>query len=228
MRAATASLTATTAAVLVLAGCSPGAEPAPEAPTSASTPSPQGGPTTTPEVQPEPPEPEPSAPEGPTLPPELAARMPPEEEIDRMIEEAEAAYVAHHAAYDAAARTGFTDPDLVERLFATVTGDARVALQEEVMALTEARQVVNGYTKVLGTELYSLVVPEEMGAGLGVALDACLHMEGAVEDSDGTEVHSLDGEPLHVAVRLLDHDGTWLLATQLVQEAPCPEGLTRP
>lgn len=221
MRATPVSLTATVVAALVLSGCSPGAEPAREAPTPASAPSRSDAPTTTPE--PEPPEAEPPA--GPTLPPELAARMPPEEEIDGMVAEAEAAYLTHRAAYDAAASTGFSDPDLVGKLFATATGDVRESLEVEAAALAETGRVVDGRAEVLGMELSSLAVPEEDGTGLGVTFDVCLHIEGALEESDGTVVYELDGDPVHVVVRLTDHEGRWLLVTQSAQDGPCPEGL---
>ncbi|MBD8060914.1 hypothetical protein [Oceanitalea stevensii] len=209
------------ALVLVLAGCGPGPEPPSEPPSPTSSPSLSVEPPTTPQ-----PEPDTAAgPEGPTLPPELAARMPPEEEIDGLVLEAEAAYVDHRAAYDAAASTGFTDPDLVETLFATATGDVLDALEAEATALAGVGRVVDGRAEVLGTELHSLLVPEEDGTGFGVALGVCLHIEGALEESDGSVVYELDGEPVHLVVRLTVHEGTWRVATQSVQEGPCPEGL---
>lgn len=215
------------AVALVLAGCSPGREPVRESasgtPSASASASPE--PLTAPEPEPEP-EPDPAAPEGPTLPPELAARMPPEEEIDGMVLAAEAAYVAHRAAYDAAARTGFTDPELVEELFATATGDVLEAIEAEAAALVEVGRVVNGGAKVLGMELYSLVVPETDDAGLGITFDACVHIEGALEESDGTVAYGLDGDPVHLVVRLTDHDGDWLVANQSAQEGPCPEHLS--
>jgi len=154
--------------------------------------------------------------------------MPPEEQVDGMVEEAEAAYLAHRAAYDAAARTGFTDADLVDELFATATGDVLDALMAEATALAEAGRVVDGRAEVLGTGLYSLVVPEEDGTGLGVVLDVCVHIEGALEESDGTLVYDLDGDPVHVIVHVTRDEGRWLVATQSAQEGPCPEGLSRP
>ncbi|PYG01722.1 hypothetical protein SAMN05216184_101186 [Georgenia satyanarayanai] len=209
-----------TALVLVLAGCGPGPEPPREPPSPTPSPSRSAEPPTTPQ-----PDPDTAAPEGPTLPPELAARMPPEEEIDGLVLEAEAAYVDHRAAYDAAARTGFTDPDLVEELVATATGDVREALEVEAAAIAEAGRLVDGGAEVLGMELHSLLVPEADGTGFGVALDVCLRIEGALEESDGTVVYELDGDPVHLVVRLTDHEGTWLVASQSVQEGPCPEGL---
>lgn len=209
------------ALVLVLAGCGPGPEPSREPPSPTPSTSLSSEPPTTPQ-----PEPDSAAdPQGPPLPPELAERMPPEEQIDGLVLEAETAYRDHRAAYDAAARTGFSDPDLVDKLFATATGDVREALEVEAAALAEAGRVVDGRAEVLGMELYSLVVPEEDGTGLGVALDVCLHIEGALEESDGTVVYELDGEPVHLVVRLTDHEGIWLVSTQSVQDGPCPEGL---
>lgn len=211
--------TVTLAAVaLVLAGCGPGQDSARETPRTE--------PPTTPEPEREP-ETEQStdASEHPTLPPDLAARMPPEEEIDGLVLEAEAAYVDHRAAYDAAARTGFTDPELVEELLATATGDVREALLVEAASLAEAGRVVDGRAEVLGMELYSLVVPEEDGGALGIAFDACVHIEGALEEGDGTVVYDLDGDPVHLLVRLTEGEGTWLVETQSAQEGPCPEGL---
>ncbi|WP_454085219.1 hypothetical protein [Georgenia sp. Marseille-Q6866] len=211
------------AVALVLAGCSPGQESARES--SSGRPSASGSPEPLATPEPEP-EPDSAAPEGPTLPAELAARMPPEEEIDGMVLEAEAAYVAHRAAYDAAARTGFSDRELVEELFATATGDVLEAIEAEAAALAEVGRVVNGRAEVLGMELYSLVVPETDDAGLGITFDACVHIEGALEESDGTVVYGLDGDPLHLVVRLTDHDGAWLVATQSAQDGPCPEHLS--
>lgn len=221
MRAALVPVTAL--AVLALAACASGDEPAREPPTAATSTAAATSATTEPPVTPEP-----ATPEGPTLPPELAARMPPEDEVDGMVEEAKAAYLAHRAAYDAAARTGFSDTDLVDTLFATATGDVLAALEQEASAIAGAGQVVDGHAEVLGMELYSLVVPEEDGSGLGVVLDVCLHIEGDLEESDGTVVHTLDGDPVLVVVSLTDHGGRWMLTTQAVQEGPCPEGLRRP
>lgn len=223
MRVRPATVTVT-ALVLVLAGCGSGPEPPRQPPSP--TPTPSASLSSEPPPAPQP-EPDTAAdPEGPPLPPELAARMPPEEQIDGLVLEAEAAYLDHRAAYDAAASTGFSDPDLVDDLFATATGVVREALEVEAAALAEAGRVVDGRAVVLGMELYSLVVPEEDGTGLGVALDVCLHIEGALEESDGTVVYELDGDPVHLVVRLTDHEGVWLVATQSVQEGPCPEGLS--
>lgn len=208
---------------LVLAGCSPGQESARESPPAPPSARPSSEPTATPEPEPS----ESSAAlEGPTLPPELAARMPPEEEIDGMILEAEAAYVAHRAVYDAAASTGFTDPGLVEELFATATGDVRALLEVEAAAFAEEGRVIDGRGEVLGMELYSLIVPEEDGTGLGINFDVCVHIEGAVKEADGTVVYGLDGDPVRLVVRLTDHGGAWLVASQSVQEGPCPEHLS--
>ncbi len=206
------------AAVLALAGCSAPAEVPRQTPTPVPDPSPSTERSTPARTE--------AATTGePTLPPELAARMPPEEEIDGLVLEAEAAYLGHRAAYDAAARAGFSDPELVDKLFTTATGDVLDALHAEAAALAETGRVVDGGAEVLGMELSSLVVPQEDGTGFGVALDVCLHIEGALEESDGTVVYELDGEPVHLVVRLTDHEGIWLVATQSVQEGPCPEGL---
>ena len=110
---------------------------------------------------------------------------------------------------------------LVGVVLAAVTGWMQL---DAVLAL---RQVVDGEAQVVGMDLYSLVVPEEDGTGFGVVLDVCLHLEGALQESDGTVVLELDGEPIYVVVRVIDR-GTWLVATQSVQDGPCPEGLPRP
>lgn len=229
MRAATHLVPAVVAGALILSACG-GDDDAPAAHDPLPKPTP-----TTPASSPAAPsptatavrEPSPST-VGEELPAEYAARMPPEEEIDGLVREAEAAYVAHRAAYDDAARTGFTDPGLTEELVATTSGEARAALEQEVAAIAAAGQVLDAGAEILGTELYSLVVPESDEAGLGVVLEVCLAMDGVVEDAAGTVVLDLAGEPVHLLVRLVDSEGQWLLVQQHTQGSRCPKALTGP
>ncbi len=215
----------------LLAGCGAGPEtpasttsespPAPAA--SLREPAPISTPPPTPAAEP-PPTDEPLE----EIPPELAARIPPDEEIDRMVREAQSAYAAHRAVYDAAARTGFRDAELVDELFATASGDTLDALQGEATAIAQAERVVDGAAQIVGSELYSLVLPDENGDGLAVVLEVCLLIEGTLRESDGTVVLELGGEPVHAHVRLVDHAGSWLLVTQRVQDTPCPPALNPP
>lgn len=228
MRATTAPVLAAAVAVLVLAGCSPEGETAREPSTPTPSTSPSTEPTTTPAPEPTEAESEPTVPEGPTLPPELAARMPSEEEIEGMVEDAQAAYRDHRTAYDAAARTGFTDPRLVDALTATVSGDALDAVRGEAAQIADTGMVVDGGSQVRGTGVHSLVVPEEDGQLPSIVLDVCVVFAGTLEEGDGTVVRELDGDPFYAVVGMTAHDGRWLVSSQRVEDDPCPEGLTRP
>ncbi len=95
-------------------------------------------------------------------------------------------------------------------------------------AIAAAGQVLDADAEILGTELYSLVVPESDEAGLGVVLEVCLAMDGVVEDAAGTVVLDLAGEPVHLLVRLVDSEGQWLLVQQHTQGSRCPKALTGP
>ncbi len=162
----------------------------------------------------------------PELPPEYASRMPSEDEVDRMVQQAEEAYRAHRAAYDAAARTGFTDAALVEAAMAGTAGDMRELLMRESAGIAEAGQVVDGGTEVLGMEVAWLSPPAQDGLGLQVVFDACVLVRGVLKDADGTVVQDLTAaEPYYVQPVLADEDGAWVLHSQLQQEGPCPEHL---
>lgn len=164
-------------------------------------------------------------PEDTYVPPELAL-MPPDEEVDRMVADAEEAYRAHWAAYDAAARTGFADPTHLDPLLASAGEDTLEALRLQVAAIGDTGRVVEGETAVVGLELYALNPPEEDRPGLGVLFDACVRTQGVLRESDGTAVRELSGaEPEFVRARLVDHEGSWLLVSQVLQGGACPDGL---
>lgn len=229
--------TAAAVAVLVLVGCDGGSGDAESAgdggeegagadggpdgageATSAS-PSPSGPDTAGASADP-PPEPEPAE----TYHPPALSWVPPDEELDRMALEVEAAYVEYWAAYDAAASTGFTDVELLDTLLATAGEDTLEALHTQVAAIGDIGRVVEGRTEVLGVEVVALSPPVEDGPGLALHLDACVHMKGVLIEPDGTVVRELaGGDPELVRARLTDHDGEWILVSQVQQTPPCPE-----
>lgn len=228
LRTCVTSLAAVVLLGLALAACAttPADDARPTPTPDTSAPGPTGtaaaGPATTSSPAPTPSAPVESQP--PELPAEYASRMPSEEDLDRMVLEAQEAYRAHRAAYDAAARTGFTDPDLVEAAMAGAGGDMLDLLSREAAGLAEAGQVVEGGTEVLGMEVAWLSPPGEDGLGLQVVLDACVLVSGVLKDPDGTVARDLTAtEPLYVQPRLVHHDGGWVLHNQLQQEGPCPD-----
>lgn len=223
--------------VMVVVGCS--AQPPPEgavatgsstrpvspveatAPPEATPPADTGPPTT----EPSPPD-SPSPPGSPSpddsQPPEFDW-VPPEEEIDRMAIEAEAAYRAHLAAYDAAALTGFTDPALLEDLLATAGGNTLESLRLQADVLAGTGRTVHGDSEVLRMEPIGLDPPVPGGWGISVGFDACVIIAGVVLEADGTVARLLDREaPQFVRVMVADDDGDWLVVSQLGIEGPCP------
>lgn len=156
----------------------------------------------------------------PDLPPELAELFP-EGRIGQMVDAAEAAYRAHYVAYDAAAATGFTDPDLVEEVRATVGGDTLAALDTTIETLAGTGRVVDGVTEVVAVEPSGLFVGE--GGGAGVALVVCLRLVGRVLEADGSVVTQYPGEDADLVVAWLVEDGgRWVMVSQRRQDEPCP------
>ena len=208
-------------AVLVacLAGCGPAADDEPPSATAAA-------------VDEDPPGAAPSAPVSPTPAPAeqlvtYTSRMPPAEEVDAMVADAARAYLAHRAAYDEAARTGFTDAALLEAALEGTDGGMRDLLEEEVASLAAAGHVVEGGTEVLGIEVAWLSPPTPDGGGLQVVLDACVLVRGVLRAPDGSVVRDLTAaDAVYVQPRLVHVDGGWVLHEQLQQAGPCPGDLT--
>lgn len=218
-----------TAAVLVLAIAGCGVDPADDG----AGPTPQAGSSSAPTATATPP-PEPAATPASAVeqqrdtyvPPELAL-MPPDEVVDQLVADAEKAYRAHWGAYDAAARTGFTDTELVDALLASAAEDTLESLHLQVAAIAETGRVVDGDNDVVGMAFYAVNPPQEDGPGLGVLFDVCVRTWGVLREEDGTAVRELVGaDPAFVRARLVDHDGVWLLVNQVLQDGPCPDALT--
>ncbi|TNC17225.1 hypothetical protein FHE66_11140 [Georgenia sp. 311] len=179
-----------------------------------------------PSATPPPPAAAPSAGDAATELP-YAARMPPEEEVDAMVLDAADAYLAHRAAYDAAARTGFADAQLLEAALEGTDGSMRDLLERESASLAEAGHVVEGGTEVLGMEVAWLGPPTADGGGLQVVFDACVLVRGVLRAPDGSVARDLTAaDAVYVQPRLVHVDGGWVLHEQLQQAGPCPGDLT--
>lgn len=160
-----------------------------------------------------------------SLPPELDW-VPPEEEIDRIAVVTEEAFRTHLTAYDAAARTGFTDPALQKALLATAGADTLEGLHLQAEAMAGTGRTVAGDSELLGMSPIGLDPPVAGGFGITVVSDACVLMAGTLLEADGTVVRRLDwGEPQLLRVRVADDDGTWRVTNQQQLATPCPAEL---
>lgn len=254
---------AVAAVALMLTGCGAGGggqdastPPSGTGPVDKAQPGPPGSPPPEPprvELSPEPPAPGPTPPELPPRAPEPSARgdvptdlawLPSDEELDQVALDVEAAFVAHWAAYDAAAAAGFADGERLDTLLASAGGETLAGLWLQVEALDGTGRTVDGTSTVLGVEVVALSPPElsppeegppEVGPpeadghGLGVHIDACVHSRGRLLEPDGTVVREIGaGGPTFVRALLTDQNPGWMLVSQVHQDGPCPEVLREP
>src|SRR5690625_577603 len=216
------ALTAVTVVLgLALIGCTGSTDPPP----------PEPGPTTLPatapqavtETQPAPSNIAEANPDAAYVPPGMDW-LPPDEELDRLVAQAEHAYRAHWARYDAAIRAGFGDPELTEALLASAGGATLEALYLQVAAIGDTGRFVEGGSAVLGTAHAGLDPPAAAAARPGLLLDTCLPTPATLKQRDGTTVRELSGpEPRFLRVRLVQRSGTWLVTSQTQHGSPCPE-----
>lgn len=206
------------AAVVLLAGCTgSGASPPLEAtPTARISTAPTPAPSSMAEA----------GTDSTYVPPDMAW-LPPDEELDRLVAEAEQAYRAHWASYDAAIGTGFGDPELLEELLASADEATLEALYLQIAAIAGTGRFVEGGSQVVGIEHVALDPPAHDGAGLGVVFDTCVDTRATLKESDGTVVRELAGpEPRFLRVRLVEHADTWLVTSQTQHDESCPELLS--
>lgn len=214
---------ALTAVVLWLAliGCTGSTDPPP----------PEPGPTTLPATAPQ------AATETQSAPSDIAEAnpdaayvppgmdwLPPDEELDRLVAQAEHAYRAHWASYDAAIRAGFGDPELTEALLASAGEATLEALYLQVAAIGDTGRFVEGGSTVLGMAHVGLDPPAADGESPGMLFDTCVDTRATLKERDGTTVRELSGpEPSFLRVRLVQRSGTWLVTSQTQHGTPCPE-----
>ena len=147
-------------------------------------------------------------------------------ELNLAVADAHDAYLEHRKMFDAAARTGFTDETLVERLVATADAAVKDGIYALAEQLTAQGLVVNGGTEVVGIELAWLHIPGSGTEGLQVEFNSCVLIAGTVEDADGNPREDLteDGHS-YITARMAQDGERWILWSQLESEEECPAHL---
>lgn len=203
---------------VLLAGCTGGGAPPPATPPATPT-----APSTSTAPEPPPSGMADAAPSATYVPPDMAW-LPPEDEVDRLVGQAEQAYRAHWSSYDAAIRTGFADPDLLETLLASAAEATLEALYLQVAAIGDTGRFVEGGSEVLGMAHVGMDPPTTDGEPPGIVFDTCVHTRATLKEHDGTTVRELSApEPNFLRVQLVARAGAWLVTSQTQHGEPCPE-----
>lgn len=134
----------------------------------------------------------------------LRGELPSADELDAAVADAGAAYLRHRALYDEGFRTGFADPQVVEDLLATTSGDLRELVRQGAEQFEGPP--VDGSSEVVSLEAVWLHLPVAAVDYPEVTFETCLFIIGGLAPEDRGEV------PL--TVRMVQQDGTWVVWSQ--------------
>lgn len=134
----------------------------------------------------------------------LRGELPSAADLDAAVADAGAAYLRHRALYDEGFRTGFADPQVVEDLLATTSGDLRELVRQGAEQFDGPP--VDGSSEVMSLEAVWLHLPVTAVDYPEVTFETCLFIIGGLAPEDRGEV------PL--TVRMVPQDGAWVVWSQ--------------
>lgn len=134
----------------------------------------------------------------------LRGELPSAADLDAAVADAGAAYLRHRALYDEGFRTGFADPQVVEDLLATTSGDLRELVRQGAEQFDGPP--VDGSSEVMSLEAVWLHLPVTAVDYPEVTFETCLFIIGGLAPEDRGEV------PL--TVRMVQQDGAWVVWSQ--------------